>query len=312
MQNGRAIQASHISKSFGPKQAVADLTFDVGRGEVFAMLGPNGAGKTTTIRMVLDILKPDTGEIQVLGGKIDEQVKDRIGYLPEERGLYRDVKVSECLAYLGALKGMRMSDARAKAVELLRRVELDDVAGKKVSELSRGMQQKAQFVTTIIHDPDLIIVDEPFSGLDPINTRLVKEILYEMRDKGSTIVMSTHQMHQIEEMADRLLMINEGRQVLYGTVDEVRRRFALHAVLVEGIGDWSTVPGVAHVERAGNGQEYTLTLASGVTTDDVMRALADSPDHHVRRFEEALPSLNEIFIQVVEGLAEEQDGGGGE
>ncbi|GAB4455502.1 MAG: ATP-binding cassette domain-containing protein [Anaerolineae bacterium] len=299
MQNGYSIEVAQVSKSFGATRAVVDISFEVMRGEIFAMLGHNGAGKTTTIRMILDILKPDTGSIKVLGGKINEATKDRIGYLPEERGLYRNVKVVECLSYLGELKGMHASDARAKAMALLERVELADVAEKKVSELSRGMQQKAQFAATIIHNPELIIIDEPFSGLDPVNTLLIKDLLYEMRNQGSTIVMSTHQMHQIEEMADRLLMMHFGKRVLYGKVDEVRKRFAINAVEVEGTGDWAALPGVVNVERAENGREYHLMLDDGVTPDDVMRAIADSPDHHVRRFEEAIPSLAEVFIHVV-------------
>ncbi|MCZ7544058.1 MAG: ATP-binding cassette domain-containing protein [Anaerolineae bacterium] len=293
MQNGYSIEVAQVSKSFGATHAVVDISFEVMRGEIFAMLGHNGAGKTTTIRMILDILKPDTGSIKVLGSKINEATKDRIGYLPEERGLYRNVKVVECLSYLGELKGMGASDARARAMALLERVELADVAEKKVSELSRGMQQKAQFAATVIHNPELIIIDEPFSGLDPVNTLLIKDLLYEMRDQGSTIVMSTHQMHQIEEMADRLLMMHFGKRVLYGKVDEVRKRFAINAVEVEGTGDWAALPGVINVERAENGREYHLMLDEGVTPDDVIRAIADSPDHHVRRFEEAiLPQRN--------------------
>ncbi len=309
MGNSKSIEVMGVSKSFGAIRAVDELTFEVERGEIFAMLGHNGAGKTTTIRMILDIMKPDAGEIRVLGGKINEAAKDQIGYLPEERGLYRNVRVAECLTYLGELKGMRTADAKAQALKLLKRVELDDVANKKISELSRGMQQKAQFAATVIHNPDLVIVDEPFASLDPVNTLLIKDLLYEMRDRGSAVVMSTHQMHQIEEMADRLLMIHHGRRVLYGTVDEVRRRFAVHAVEVEGEGDWSKLPGVVHVERAENGREYRLMLDSSVTTDDIMRALADSPEHHIRRFEEAIPSINEIFIHVVRERGGEINGG---
>jgi ABC-2 type transport system ATP-binding protein len=249
--------------------------------------------------MVLDILKPDTGSVEVLGGHINEATKDRIGYLPEERGLYRDAKVQDCLAYLGQLKGMSVAASKQRASELLELVELAEDAEKKVSELSRGMQQKVQFASTVIHDPDLIIIDEPFSGLDPVNTLLIKDLLYSVRDRGATVVMSTHQMHQIEEMADRLLMMHHGRRVLYGTVDDVRRRFAIHALEVEGTGDWAIVPGVARVEASENGREHVLILEEGVSTDDIMRALANSTDHHVRRLEEAIPSLNEIFIQVV-------------
>ncbi len=310
MPNDKALDITNISKRFGKTQAVDDLSFEVARGEIFAILGHNGAGKTTTIRMILDILKPDTGTIRVLGAPINENIKDRIGYLPEERGLYRDVKVAECLAYLGQLKGMSPKDAKDRAMALLERVELADTADQKVQELSRGMQQKVQLAATIIHQPDLIIIDEPFSGLDPVNTLLLKDMLYDVRDQGATIMMSTHQMHQIEEMADRLLMMHHGERVLYGSVEDVRRRFALHAVEVEGTGNWAAAPGVARVEAGENGREQVLILEQGVTTDDIMRTLANSPDHHVRRLEEAIPSLNEIFIHVVKemgGKIEEQE-----
>ncbi len=309
--NELAISVSGASKNFGPVRAVDNLSFDVRRGEVFAMLGPNGAGKTTTIRMILDILKPDSGEITVLGHRPGGAILDRIGYLPEERGLYRNQKVAECLTYLGTLKGMSASDAKKKAMHWLERVELEEVATKKVSELSRGMQQKAQLIAAIIHSPELLIVDEPFSGLDPVNTQLVKDILHELKSQGTTIIMSTHMMHQVEAMSDRLVMLNHGRRVLYGTVDEIRRKYAIGAVVVEGDGDWSKLPGVARVTQDENGREFTLVLADGTTPKDLMKAIAESPEHHIRRFEEALPSLDEIFIKVVEGDAGEQEEAGG-
>jgi ABC-2 type transport system ATP-binding protein len=205
-----ALEAHHISKSFATTRAVDDLSFQVRSGEIFAMLGPNGAGKTTTLRMALDILKPDQGTISVLGGPLTQATKDRIGYLPEERGLYRNVTVLDCLAYLGTLKGMNLKAAKERADELLERVELGPNKLQKVSELSRGMHQKAQFVATILHDPDLVIIDEPFSGLDPVNTLLIKEMMYEIKAQGKTVIMSTHMMHQVEEMADRLLMMDHG------------------------------------------------------------------------------------------------------
>ncbi len=305
-----SLVVSNVSKSFGPTQAVDDLSFEVRAGEIFAMLGPNGAGKTTTIRMALDILRPDSGRIEILGGPIDQECKDRIGYLPEERGLYRDIVVTTCLTYLGTLKGMSGRDAKARTIELLTRVGLEDAMDKKVSALSRGMQQKAQFVATVLHDPDLVIIDEPFSGLDPVNTLLIKELMYEMKEKGKTVIMSTHMMHQVEEMADRMLMVNQGRRVLYGPVDEIRQQYASHAVYVRGSGDWLSLPGVESVEYDKEEKADYVCLAEGVSADEFLRAAAQRPDVHIDRFEVALPSLEDIFIEVA-GTSRLEAGMGG-
>jgi len=301
-----AIQVEHISKTYGTFRAVADLTFEVYHGEIFAMLGPNGAGKSTTIRMILDILKPDTGKIAVLGGALTQATKDRIGYLPEERGLYRGVSLIEMMVYLGTLKGMSAADARAKAMGYLDQLDLAAFAKKKVSELSKGMQQKVQFAVTILHDPELIIIDEPFSGLDPVNTLIIQDLLLDFKRRGGAIVMSTHQMYQIEAMADRLMMISRGQQKLYGAVDAVRAQYALPAVIMSGTGDWATLAGVARVEPGENGRDGDMVyLNAGVQSDDVLSEIARREDMHIRRFELAVPSLNDIFIQVVEG---ERDG----
>jgi ABC-2 type transport system ATP-binding protein len=298
----KTLVVDNVSKDFGATRAVDGLSFEVNAGEIFAMLGPNGAGKTTTLRMVLDILRPDSGSIQVLGDAINQSAKDRIGYLPEERGLYRDISVIDCLAYLGALKGMNLKDARTRAAQLLARVALEDAMTKKVSALSRGMQQKAQFAATILHNPDLVIIDEPFSGLDPVNTLLIKELMYELRDQGKTVIMSTHMMHQVEEMADRMLMMNRGGQVLYGRVDDIRQQYAAHAVYVQGVGDWAGLPGVESVVYDRDQRADLVELQSGVSADDFLRAAAQRPDVHISRFEVALPSLDDIFIGVVGGV----------
>jgi ABC-2 type transport system ATP-binding protein len=291
------LEAVNISKHFATTRAVDDLSFQVRSGEIFAMLGPNGAGKTTTIRIALDILKPDQGTINVLGGPLTQATKDRIGYLPEERGLYRNITVLDCLTYLGALKGMDPKAAKRRAEELLDRVDLGPNKLQKVSELSRGMQQKAQFAATILHDPDLVIIDEPFSGLDPVNTRLIKEMIYEMKAQGKTVIMSTHMMHQVEEMADRLLMMDEGRRVLYGPVHQVREQFAMDAVYIDGQGDWSSLPGVARVRV--EDKETELFLKDGVTPEDLLAQLVGNPAYHVTRFEVAVPALDDIFVTVV-------------
>jgi len=291
------VAASHISKRFAATPAVVDLSFEVQSGEIFAVLGPNGAGKTTTIRMALDILRPDEGSITVFGAALTQDIKDRIGYLPEERGLYRSISVLDCLTYLGTLKGMDSRFAKRRSEQLLERVDLGPNKNQKVSELSRGMQQKAQFAATILHDPDLVIIDEPFSGLDPVNTRLIKDMLYEIRAQGKTIIMSTHMMHQVEEMADRLLMMDQGKRVLYGPVASVREQFALNAVYVDGTGDWSALPGVAQVRR--EDRETELLLEEMTAPDDLLGYLAGNADYHISRFEVAVPSLDDIFVTVV-------------
>lgn len=292
-----AISVAGISKTYGSVKAVDDVTFDVYHGEIFAMLGPNGAGKSTTIRMILDILRPDSGTIAVLGQAMTPAVKDRIGYLPEERGLYRDVKVIDMMSYLGTLKGMTGKAARDRAMALLEQLELADKAQSKVKEFSKGMQQKVQFAVTILHQPDLIIIDEPFSGLDPINTQVIRDIILDLRAKGTAVVMSTHQMHQVEEMADRLMMINRGKEALYGPVTDVRQQFAMHAIVVEGSGDWAGLPGVERVEKDANSRDgQLLFLTPAATADEVLATIAASPDYTLTRFARAIPSLNDIFI----------------
>jgi ABC-2 type transport system ATP-binding protein len=299
-----AIAVRHISKSYGEFRAVADVSFEVFNGEIFAMLGPNGAGKSTTIRMILDILKPDSGTIEVLGGAIDDARKDRIGYLPEERGSYRTVPVLDMMIYLAQLKGVPTAEARKRAQSYLERLSLADFAKKKVSELSKGMQQKIQFAVTLIHQPDLIIIDEPFSGLDPVNTLIIQEMLLDFKREGGAIVMSTHQMSQVEELADRLFMINRGQQALYGEVREVRQQYALHAVIVEGEGDWARLPSVERVESNADRRMGTLLyLKPAATADDLLSEIAADPTVAVRKFEMAVPSLNDIFINVANGSA---------
>ncbi|NWF69263.1 MAG: ATP-binding cassette domain-containing protein [Chloroflexi bacterium] len=296
-----AIQVENISKRYGDFQAVQALSFEVFQGELFAVLGPNGSGKTTTMRMILDILKPDSGRIAVLGGPLTEATKDRIGYLPEERGLYRNARVLEMMVYLAQLKGLSGAEAKKRSLALLERLQLAEHAKKKVSELSKGMQQKVQFAVTVLHNPQLIIIDEPFSGLDPVNSLVLKDLLLELRQQGVAIVMSTHQMYQVEEMADRLLMIHKGQLQLYGKVDEIRNRYAVHALVVEGQGDWSKLPGVARVENSENGRSAAmLYLSKEATADSVLAAIAAAPDIRIQRFELAVPGLNDIFIRVVE------------
>jgi ABC-2 type transport system ATP-binding protein len=301
------VSVSSLRKSFGKVQAVQDVSFEVFPGEIFGLLGPNGAGKTTSIRMMLDIFAPDSGEIQLFGGMMNEDVKKRIGYMPEERGLYKDLKLEPTLIFFATLKGMDAGEAARRLEGWLKRLDLYDHRQKKIQELSRGMQQKAQLIATLLHEPDLIVVDEPFSGLDPVNMRLVKDIMEEQRRAGKTIIMSTHQMYQVEALCNRIVLINQGRTVLYGKVDEIKRDFAGNAVVVEGQGDFSHVPGVLEA-RQQNGS-WHMALESGVSAQSVLRSLALREEIKLDRFEIAEPSLDDIFVTVVqEGFKEAFDG----
>jgi ABC-2 type transport system ATP-binding protein len=291
-----AIQVSHVAKSFGSTRAVVDVSFDVERGEIFGLLGPNGAGKTTTIRMMLDIFRPDRGTVSILGGPMTEEKKDRIGYMPEERGLYQDAPLERCLLYLASLKSIPAPEARRRLGEYLERFDLAAHKTKKVKELSKGMQQKAQIINTLLHQPELVVIDEPFTALDPINTQLVKDLMRELRERGATILMSTHQMHQVEELCDRILLIDDGRDVLYGNLDTIRRQYSGHAVLVNSTGELPVVPGIEEVEHH-NGA-IRLSLAEDTAPQDVLRALV-AQDVVLERFEIAVPTLDEIFIRVV-------------
>jgi ABC-2 type transport system ATP-binding protein len=288
---------SHLSKRFGETQAVADVSFAVESGEIFGLLGPNGAGKTTTIRMMLDIFKPDSGDVSIFGGALDLLKKRRIGYMPEERGLYKDQKLEPTLVYLATLKGMDERAAQSKLGTWLERFDLAEHRQKKVQELSKGMQQKAQIIATLLHDPDLIVIDEPFAGLDPVSTRLVKQVLEEQRQSGKSILMSTHQMYQVEALCDRIVLIDEGETVLYGPVHEIKRNFAGNAVNIEGQGDFGQVPGVLEA-RHHNGT-WHLALEIGTDPQVVFRALAAREDLRIERFELAEPSLDDIFVHVV-------------
>jgi ABC-2 type transport system ATP-binding protein len=291
-----AVEISHIAKSFGATQAVVDVSFTVERGEIFGLLGPNGAGKTTSIRIMLDIFKPDRGSVSILDGPMSEDKKNRIGYMPEERGLYQDIPLERCLIYLATLKGLSQHEARQRLQSLLERFDLAAHKAKKVKELSKGMQQKAQIITTILHQPELIIIDEPFSALDPVNTQLVKDLMRELRSQGSTILMSTHQMHQVEELCDRILLIDEGKDVLYGNLDQIRRRYSGHAVLVRSPDELPQLPGIVGVSPHNDSRK--LTLSEEVNPQDVLQSLVQA-GITLEQFEIALPSLDEIFIQVV-------------
>jgi ABC-2 type transport system ATP-binding protein len=281
------------------------VSFEVPPGEVFALLGPNGAGKTTLIRMITDILRPDEGAITLDGHPVRETERGRIAYLPEERGLYRRSRVADVLGYYGELKGLAPAAAREATRRLLERVELREWADKQVQALSKGMQQKLQLCTALIGDPRLLILDEPFSGLDPVNVQLFEQILHERRAAGATVLLSTHQMSKVEEVCDRALMINRGRMVLYGRVADIRRRHSDHAVVVRAEGRLDDLPGVRAVEPF-NG-DRKLVLESGARPEHVLRAVMDR-GLAIESFAIATLPLEDIFVKVVrDGLG--LDGG---
>jgi len=299
------VSISHVRKNFGDVQAVKDVSFEVYPGEIFGLLGPNGAGKTTTLRMMMDIFKPDAGDVTLFGGPMTEEKKNRIGYLPEERGLYQDLKLEPTLLYLAMLKDMVESEAREALEMWLRRLDLYTHREQKIQELSKGMQQKAQIITTLLHDPDLIVVDEPFSGLDPVNTRLVKDIIDELREAGKAIIMSTHQMYQVEALCGRIVLINKGETVLYGEVAAIKHDFAGNSVTIEGEANFDGLDGVLEARRH-NG-DWHLALAAGTSPQDVFRALAQQESAHIERFEISEPSLDDIFISVVKDEASTEE-----
>ncbi len=291
-----AVEVNHVNKSYADKVAVNDLTFTVNEGEIFGLIGPNGAGKTTTIRMMMDIIKPDAGSVTVFGEKISEGTKNRLGYMPEERGLYRKLRVLDAIGYLASLKGMDRNTAAAKALKLLDLTGMTANRNKKIEELSKGMAQLIQFIVTIIHEPQLIILDEPFFGLDPVNTELSKQMIVDLRNKGRAVILSTHQMNQVEEMCDRILMVNKGRAVLYGGLAEIKAKYRNNAVLVDIKGDPGELPGVAE-KRPGRG--YTELVLDGKTTPQQILETLVKRGVTVNRFEIATPPLNEIFLEVV-------------
>ena len=292
-----SVEISHIAKSFGEVQAVVDVSFEVQRGEIFGLLGPNGAGKTTTIRIMLDLFKADAGEVSILGGPMTEAKKERIGYMPEDRGLYQDIPLERCLVYLASLKGLPKAEIKEQLSTYLERFDLADHRSKKVKELSKGMQQKAQIINTLLHKPELVIIDEPFTALDPINTQLVKDVMLELRDEGTTILMSTHQMHQVEELCDRIVLIDEGYNVLYGNLNEIRRRYSGHAVMVRSESDLPELAGVEAIQSHNNAVKILLTEET--KPNDVLHQLV-SKNIALEKFEIAVPTLDEIFIKVVE------------
>ena len=301
-----AIELSDIVKRYGDFTAVDRLSLDVEAGRIVGFLGPNGAGKTTTIRMIMSIMYPDSGRISVLGHPRAIDVKDRIGYLPEERGLYRKMTLDQTLRYFGKLKGMRGSDLKNRIGECLASVGLLDWRHKKTEALSKGMGQKLQFITTILHRPELVILDEPFSGLDPLNMDLLKDLVVELRRQGTTVIFSTHQMEQAQRLCDRLVLINRGHILVEGTMEEIRSRFSSRVLQIEGEGDFSSLAQHAGVcdslITAGQAQ---LEIDAETDPNLILRCALELG--RLSHYEIQRLSLHEIFVKLVGDDAEELD-----
>jgi ABC-2 type transport system ATP-binding protein len=293
----RAIHLQGIAKSFGAQTAVEDLDLCVPSGSIYGLLGPNGAGKTTTLRIILDIIGPDRGRVEVLGSQVDDAVRSRVGYLPEERGLYPRMRVLDHLVFLGVLKGMHRADARAAAQHWLERLELADRSRDRVDTLSKGMQQKVQFLSTVLHHPDLLILDEPFSGLDPLNVDLLKEIVLERQRQGSTVLFSTHRIEDAERLCDRVCMIAGARKVLDGPLGEIKASAGRREVLLGLEGDASFLRQLPFIRRlSDHGNYFEIRLEDGANPQEILKA-ALSENVRVRHFELAEPSLREIFLE---------------
>jgi ABC-2 type transport system ATP-binding protein len=292
------LRASQLRKNFSTVCAVDGVSFVVKRGEIFGLLGPNGAGKTTTIRIILNILQADSGEVTYDGRLFSEHVRDTVGYLPEERGLYRKSKLLDTILYFAELRGMKSAVAKEEALRWLGRFDLARQRDEKIEALSKGNQQKVQLITSIIHDPVLVVLDEPTSGLDPVNQILFKDILLELRDRGKAIIFSTHQMDQAEKLSDTLCLIDRGKTILGGSVRDVKKRYGRNSVHIDFDGDgrfMETLPGVRRAIIYQNAAELELN------GDEEVRALLPRliTRVEIRKFELVEPSLQSIFIELV-------------
>ena len=294
------VELKSVTKRFDQFIAVKDLSFEVRQGTIFGLLGPNGAGKTTSIRMIVNIFAPDDGDVLVMSKQVSPELQPFIGYLPEERGLYKKMKIADQLVFFANLKGVNSTEASRRVDDWLKRLELFDWKNKKPTDLSKGMQQKVQFIGSIIHNPEVMILDEPFSGLDPVSVDLLKSVILDLKQQGKTIIFSTHQMEQVEQMCDDICLINHGRQVLSGSLREVKSRFGKNTVILdyEGADSFLGDDLVKQHKRFANYSE--ILLSDGADAQEVLRRALEA-GARVNRFELVEPSLNEIFIETVTG-----------
>jgi len=302
------LQLEHVVKTYGTYRAVNDVTFEIPKGVVFGMLGPNGAGKTSLIRIITNITKADSGKIWLDGEPLNSRHPEQIGYMPEERGLYKKMKVGEQLTYLARLKGLTAAQAKESLGYWFKRLDIVDWWEKKVDELSKGMQQKVQFVSTVLHKPKLLILDEPFSGLDPINAQLIESEIRELARQGTSIIFSTHRMEQVEEMCDHIVLINKGKNVLEGEVKAVKQRFKENLFRIEYEGslpDSLTYDNPVFNIKNREDHRMTVQMTDGTKTNDVLQKVIGS-GVQVRSFNEILPSINEIFIRRVRETIESE------
>ena len=294
------IEVKSLKKYFASQKAVDDISFDIKQGSIFGLLGPNGAGKTTLIRMITGIFYPDSGEIQLSGKKFDP-INDilKIGYMPEERGLYKKMKIGEQALYLARLKGMSKADAMKNIKYWFEKLEMESWWNKKVEDLSKGMSQKLQFVTTVLHQPQLIILDEPFSGLDPVNANLIKEEIFNLSKQGTTIIFSTHRMEQVEEICDHIILVNKGKKMIDGTVEHIKQDFKEDIYTLNGDLPNEEISSSLFQVIKHSPKQLLLKLQNGASTNDLLKHFIDK-QIKITSFNEVLPSLNDIFIKLVE------------
>jgi ABC-2 type transport system ATP-binding protein len=294
-----AVSLEKVTKRYDSFDAVSSLTMEIKEGAVFGLLGPNGAGKTTTLRMIVRILIPDEGSVSVLGKPLSERTQDLIGYLPEERGLYRQMRLLEILRFLGALKGLSESESERRARMWLDRLGLGDRLNDEIHSLSRGMQQKIQFIAAILHRPPLVILDEPFTGLDPVNAAVIKDAMLELRNQGATIILSTHRMDQVEQMCDSICLMNKGQKLLDGDLKAIKKSYGNNTVRMEFVGDPDFLEIPTIIERINHyGEMVDITLRPGADAQQILRSAVER-GVEVRRFELIEPPLNDIFIEKV-------------
>ena len=301
------LEARGISKSYSNHVALRDVSVDIPKQTIFGLLGPNGAGKTTFIRIINQIIAADEGEIKINGERLNPTHIANIGYLPEERGLYKKMKVGEQLMYLGQLRNLNKAQVKEKIKYWFKKFEIADWWNKKVEDLSKGMQQKIQFIATVLHDPELIILDEPFSGFDPVNVEIIKKEILELRERGSTIIFSTHRMESVEQICDHMMMINKSRKILDGTTKSVRDQYKSNTFLVDHKGKLESLNGTFELQyqesKEDNLLQSTITITNGQSVNDLLRTLVDQVEVH--GLIEKIPSIHEIFIANVKGDSDE-------